>query len=114
MPSTLHSLQGNKETAATTKTMIKTADIKIDKTDNLVSTAPPSLQTMSLFLLCRKNTTISPSLHKWSMGVVRWLNVDDTTAELDWQVLGHKLIACGIRLQDREERSVVVILYQHL
>ena len=76
----------------------------IDKIDDLISIAPP-LQTMSLFLLCRKNTTISPSSHKWSMGVVRWLNVDDTTAELDWQVLGHKLIACGIRLQDREERS---------
>ena len=105
IPSTLHSLQGNKEIAATTKILIKTADIKIDKTDNLVFTAPPSLQTTSLFLLCRKNTTISPSLHKWSMGVVRWLNVDDTTAELDWQVLAHKLIACGIRLQDREERS---------
>ena len=105
MPSTLHSLQGNKEISVNTKTLIKTADIKIDKTDNLVSTAPPSLQTMSLFLLCRKDATSSPSSHKWSMGVVRWLNVDDTTAELDWQVLGHKLIACGIRLQDREERS---------
>lgn len=105
MRSTAYSLQGNKRIAATTKMLIKTADIKIDKTDNLVFTAPPSLQTMSLFLLCRKNTTISPSLHKWSMGVVRWLNVDDMTAELDWQVLGHKLIACGIRLQDREERS---------
>ena len=102
MRSTAHSLQGNKEIAATTKTRIKTADIKIDKTENLPSTAPPPLQTMSLFLLCRKDATSS---HKWSMGVVRWLNVDETTAELDWQVLGHKLIACGIRLQDREERS---------
>ena len=105
VPSTLHSLQGNKEISVNTKTLIKTADIKIDKTDNLVSTAPPSLQTMSLFLLCRKDATSSPSSHKWSMGVVRWLNLDDTTAELDWQVLGHKLIACGIRLQDREQRS---------
>ena len=105
MRSTAHSLQGNKEISVNAKTLIKTADIKIDKTDDLASTAPPPLQTMGLFLLCRKNATISPSSHKWSMGVVRWLNVDDTTAELDWQVLGHKLIACGIRLQDREERS---------
>lgn len=99
------SLQGHKTASAYSESMRKNVHITIDKTDNLVSIAPPMLQTMSLFLLCRQDATISPISHKWSMGVVRWLDVDSKLAELEWQVLGHKLVACGIRLQDRVERS---------
>ena len=69
--------------------------------DDLISIAPP-LQIMSLFLLCRKDIA-TPS--KWSMGVVRWLDLDSEKPKLEWQVLGHKMIACGICLQDREDRS---------
>ena len=73
----------------------------IDKIDDLTSIAPP-LQIMSLFLLCRKDKATAP---KWSMGVVRWLNLDSAKLELEWQILGHKIIACGICLQDRQNRS---------
>ena len=57
---------------------------------------------MSLFLLCRSE---NPASTAWSIGVVRWLNLDPEKPEVDWQVLGHQLIACGIRLQDRDSRS---------
>ena len=73
----------------------------IDKIDDLTSIAPP-LQIMSLFLLCHKDKATAP---KWSMGVVRWLNLDSAKLELEWQILGHKIIACGICLQDRQNRS---------
>lgn len=99
------SLQGQKTTSASPELMIEKTHLTVDTTDNLISIAPPAIQTMSLFLLCRQDSTVSPISHKWSMGVVRWLNVDSKKAELEWQVLGHKLIACGIRLQDRVERS---------
>ena len=73
----------------------------IDKIDDLTSIAPP-LQIMSLFLLCRKDKATAS---KWSMGVVRWLNLDSAKPELEWQILGHKIITCGICLQDRQNRS---------
>ena len=60
------------------------------------------LRIMSLFLLCRSDKSAS---HDCSIGVVRWLDMDREKPELDWQVLGHQLIACGIRLQDRDSRS---------
>lgn len=65
-------------------------------------TAPPPLQMMSLFLLCRSETKTAAD---WSMGVVRWLNLDTRNPEVEWQVLGHKLISCGLRLEDRGSRS---------
>ena len=64
--------------------------------------APPPLRIMSLFLLCCSDKSAS---HECSIGVVRWLDMDREKPELDWQVLGHQLIACGIRLQDRDSRS---------
>ncbi|SLJ85429.1 hypothetical protein [Psychrobacter sp. DAB_AL43B] len=73
-----------------------------DENDMLVSITPPPLRLMSLFLLCRPDISNSPN---WSVGVVRWLTLDTEKPELEWQVLGHKLIACGIRLQDRGARS---------
>lgn len=72
-----------------------------DKIDDRASIAPP-LQIMGLFLLCREDMATAP---KWSIGVVRWLNLDSKRYELEWQVLGHQLIACGIGLQDRQNRS---------
>ena len=56
---------------------------------------------MSLSLLCRSETTTAD----WSIGVVRWLNLDTHNPEVEWQVLGHKLITCGLRLEDRKSRS---------
>ena len=76
----------------------------VDFAENEVldSIAPMPLRIMSLFLLCRSDKSAS---HECSIGVVRWLNMDREKPELDWQVLGHQLIACGIRLQDRDSRS---------
>ena len=70
--------------------------------DVLDAIAPLPLRIMSLFLLCRSDKSAS---HECSIGVVRWLDMDREKPELDWQVLGHQLIACGIRLQDRDSRS---------
>ena len=76
----------------------------IDFTENdvLDSIAPLPLGIMSLFLLYRSDKSAS---HECSIGVVRWLDIDREKPEIDWQVLGHQLIACGIRLQDRDSRS---------
>ena len=65
-------------------------------------TTPPPLQIMSLFLLCRPETATEVD---WSMGVVRWLNFDSQNPEVEWKVLGHKLITCGVRLEDKGSRS---------
>lgn len=78
------------------------AIVEVAENDALNSIAPPPLRTMSLFLLCRSEKSASTA---WSIGVVRWLNLDPEKPEVDWQVLGHQLIACGIRLQDRDSRS---------
>ena len=75
-----------------------TANFDIHPSD----TAPLPLQMMSLFLLCRSETKTKAD---WSMGVVRWLNLDTRNPEAEWQVLGHKLISCGLRVEDRESRS---------
>ena len=76
--------------------------VEVAENDALNSIAPPPLRTMSLFLLCRSE---NPASTDWSIGVVRWFNLDPEKPEVDWQVLGHQLIACGIRLQDRDSRS---------
>lgn len=75
---------------------------RIANNDVLTSIAPPSLRIMSLFLLCRPHEFAS---HAWSIGVVRWREMDNEKPEIDWQVLGHQLIACGIRLHNRDNRS---------
>ena len=76
--------------------------VDITENDVLDAIVPPPLRIMSLFLLCRSDKSAS---HECSIGVVRWLDMDREKPELDWQVLGHQLIACGIRLQDRDSRS---------
>ncbi|WP_188032870.1 hypothetical protein [Psychrobacter sp. ANT_WB68] len=75
---------------------------RIAENDVLVSIEPPPLRIMSLFLLCRSDNLASAD---WSIGVVRWLDMDSENSEVDWQVIGHQLISCGIRLQDRDSRS---------
>ena len=75
---------------------------RIANNDVLDSIKPPSLRIMSLFLLCRPHQSASPD---WSIGVVRWREMDNEKPEIDWQVLGHQLIACGIRLHNRDNRS---------
>lgn len=78
-------------------------DLNVVMVDNdAATTAPPPLYNMSLFLICRSDT-LTPA--DWSMGIVRWLNLDAKHPEVEWQVLGHKLVACGLRLEGREVRS---------
>jgi hypothetical protein len=73
-----------------------------DENDELVSTAPPPLAVMNLVLVCRSDASAPTD---WSMGIVRWLNFDNEETEVDWQVLGHTLVACGLRLEGRETRN---------
>ena len=80
----------------------KEPEATAEHNDVLTSMAPPSLRIMSLFLLCRPHQSASPD---WSIGVVRWREMDNEKPEIDWQVLGHQLIACGIRLHNRDNRS---------
>ncbi|WP_367108857.1 hypothetical protein [uncultured Psychrobacter sp.] len=70
--------------------------------DNNINTAPPPLPLMSLFLLCR---SAHNSELKWSLGMVRWLNFEHRYTEVEWQVLGHVLTACALRLDNRDQRS---------
>ena len=65
-------------------------------------TAPLLVSTMSLFLICRSDISASTD---WSIGVARWVHLDDKNLEVEWQVLGHAVVACGIRLEGRETRS---------
>lgn len=65
-------------------------------------TAPPPLHIMSLLLVCRSDKYTPPD---WSLGIVRWLNLDTENLGIDWQILGHQLIACGLRLEGVKTRS---------
>lgn len=91
------------------------------------TTAPPSLRLMNLFLLCRSDTdSTKPIKPSWSMGIVRWLdldnqsidnqktnsqkangqssdnqNSDNQTSQVEWQIIGDQVTACAIRLDDR-------------
>ena len=76
-------------------------NVVADNNDS-ATTAPPALHMMSLFLVCRSDTISPPD---WSMGVARWLNYDSKNPEIEWQVLGHQLVACGLRLEGGETRS---------
>lgn len=69
--------------------------------DDMATTAPPPLGLMNFFLVCRSDTSTPPD---WSMGLVRWLHLDAKNPEVEWQILGHTLVACGLRLEGREAR----------
>ncbi|WP_299187316.1 hypothetical protein [uncultured Psychrobacter sp.] len=77
------------------------SDVDTDSSDKL-DTAPPPLSLMSLFLL---DYSHNDSKYKWSMGMVRWLNLDNKPIEVEWQVLGHELTACALRLDIRDHRG---------
>jgi len=74
--------------------------INVVITDDAVMTAPLPLHIMSLFLIYRFDTGASSN---WTMGIVRWLDTD--IPEVDWQVLGCNIVACGLRSEGRETRS---------
>lgn len=74
----------------------------VGKNNEIITTAPPPLHIMSLFLVCRSDDAMPAD---WSIGVVRWLDLDDESPEVEWQVLGHQLVACGLRLEGGETRS---------
>ncbi|MEN2750263.1 hypothetical protein AAIR29_01315 [Psychrobacter sp. FBL11] len=76
-------------------------DAETDSSDTL-NTAPPPLSFMSLLLLQYSH---NDSKCKWSMGMVRWLNLDNKPIEVEWQVLGHVLTACALRLDIRDHRG---------
>lgn len=65
-------------------------------------TTPP-LQIESLLLLSHANIDNKP---KFSLGVVRWLNLDDEDSEVEWQLLGHSLTACAIRLNNHNASNI--------
>lgn len=64
--------------------------------------APHNLYIMSLILVYRPDSSIQPD---WSIGLVRWLNLDTNVPKVEWQVLGHKLVACGLRLEGSATRN---------
>lgn len=72
------------------------------------NTAPPLLRMMKLFLLCRPH---NKNKLKWSLGIVRWLNLESENKqsnrieriEVEWQVLGHGLTACALRLDSSDK-----------
>ena len=76
-------------------------DVDTHTTDKL-NTAPPPLGLMSLLLLHHPNNS---SKLKWSMGMVRWLNFENRYIEVEWQVFGHVLTACALRLDISDHRS---------
>lgn len=67
-----------------------------------MNAAPPPLPLMSLLLLCRHSNDSESS---WSMGMVRWLTFENRHINVEWQVLGHMLTACALRLHSRDQRS---------
>ena len=73
-----------------------------NQSDTMISTAPPRLRNMSLFLLCRLGITAKDN---WSIGIVRWLGFDQKGTEVEWQILGNDISPCAVRLEDRSERS---------
>ena len=102
MPSAAKIMKTKKAGNEASSTIAVTGNNPVDTDISPNSTTPPPLQIMSLFLLCRSETATAVD---WSMGVVRWLNFDTQNPEVEWQVLGHKLVTCGVRLEDRDSRS---------
>ena len=75
--------------------------IKID-TVKAEPTAKLPLHIMSLFLLSQTEVAEQPD---WSIGVVRWMHLDTQHKEVEWQLLSHQLVACGLRLEGEGKRS---------
>ncbi|WP_372812055.1 hypothetical protein, partial [Pseudoalteromonas nigrifaciens] len=91
-----------KEKVADESTLNKEG-LNVEKTNSDVSlTAPQPLHITSLILVYGSENTEQPD---WSIGVVRWFNVDTKNPEVEWQILGHKIVACGLRLEGSKTRS---------
>lgn len=85
------------------KNILNKEENSAEETDPDVSTTTPQLlHIMSLILVSRSNRTQQSN---WSIGLVRWLNVDTKNPEVEWQALGHKIVACGLRLEGSQKRS---------
>jgi len=85
------------------KSTLDKEGLSVEKTDSDLSiTAPQTLHIMSLILVYHADSAKHPN---WSIGVVRWFNVDTKNPEVEWQVLGHKIVACGLRLEGSKTRS---------
>jgi len=85
------------------KNILNQEGLNVEQTDPDVSlTAPQPLHIMSLILVYGSENTEQPD---WSIGVVRWFNVDTKNPEVEWQILGHKIVACGLRLEGSKTRS---------
>lgn len=73
------------------------------KNADLPNSALPALPINSLLLLCRPDST---DKLKWSVGVVRWLDLESQSNEVEWQVLGHTVNACGLRSNNINTKTV--------
>ena len=85
-----------------------------EKTDEsvltkLLATAPPRLRMMSLFLLGghQHSAQSLQTSHKdsWTLGVIRWLTIDEEYIEAEGQILGFRPTACALRLDNRDNRD---------
>ncbi|QOD12265.1 hypothetical protein IEE84_10300 [Psychrobacter sp. 28M-43] len=102
---TLHLLPKNDEfnKNVVDKNILNQEGPSIEKTDpDFSMTALQPLHIMSLILVYGSENTEQPN---WLIGVVRWLNLDTKNPEVEWQVLGHKIVACGLRLEGNQKRS---------
>lgn len=93
---------GLKKSVADKNILNKEEDSVEEINPDVSTTAPQPLHIMGLILVSRSDRTQQPN---WSIGVVRWLNVDNKNPEVEWQVLGHKIVACGLRLEGSQKRS---------
>ena len=83
--------------------IIKQEGIDIETQDiDLSTTAPPRLHIMSLLLVCYPATD---GQSDWAMGIARWRNFDTENPEVEWQLLGRRLVACGLRLEGDATRG---------
>lgn len=79
---------------------------------SFLTTAPPYLQIMSLFLVSKhqessqqEDSNQTPNKENGSLGMVRWLTIEEEYIEAESQILGHSPKACALRLDNRDKRS---------
>ena len=100
-----HALNENNSSTKTssTKNSLNKNSPKADTAiANLYTSVPKPLHIMSLILV--HDIDNAKRSHD-TVGVVRWINLDTKKPEIEWQVLGRKLIACGLRLEGSETRT---------
>ncbi|WP_201586126.1 hypothetical protein [Psychrobacter jeotgali] len=70
---------------------------------NQPSTQVPPLSVLKLCLLHRPNNN---SKLKWSLGLIRWLSLEHQPIEVEWEILGHTLSACGLGLESYSDSKM--------